>query len=66
MCVYVTIIYLFLACVGDLYHEDKIDLAEESVSDVAVSNEDIITSLLEKPFSRLSDFERSLSLIHIF
>ena len=39
-------------------------LAEEIESDIAVSNKDIIMTLLEKLFSRLSDFERSEMLKH--
>ena len=51
LCLCIIIIYLFLACVCDLYYKDKMDLAEENESDIAVSNKAIITTLVDKPFS---------------
>ena len=49
---------LFLSCVCDFYHVDKVDSTEESVSDSEVSNEGIITTLLEKPFFPFSRLTR--------
>ena len=57
LCVCMCIIYLFLACVCDLYYEDKMDLAEENESHIAaVSYTHLIHQLAKNFLQKLYSF----------